>query len=247
MFRQDAELALDIFRKVVFAGVGFAVGEGNYHAVGHQLQQVAVSGDYLNAQPFFPRRPDCQAADDVIRFVVFQFQPGNIEGIHHLADALHLPAQVFGHFGASALVFRIEVVSEGAAGIERDSQIVGLVLFQDAQQGAGEAEHASGWLARAGCPTGGAAGSEREVGTVGQRVAVQKVENFWHDDLVSSDRQGRVCLGVKNRAFKGLENLHPTVRIKRLIWQPWWNGVYTVCFLALGQRRKKRVLPILSV
>jgi len=135
LFRQDAELALDIFRKVVFAGVGFAVGEGNYHAVGHQLQQVAVSGDYLNAQPFFPRRPDCQAADDVIRFVVFQFQPGNIEGIHHLADALHLPAQVFGHFGASALVFRIEVVSEGAAGIERDSQIVGLVLFQDAQQG----------------------------------------------------------------------------------------------------------------
>ena len=55
---------------------------------------------------------------------------------------------------------------KSSTGIKGHSQVVGLFLFKNMQQGVGKAVNAGGRFAMAGCPTGGTAGSQRKVSPV---------------------------------------------------------------------------------
>ncbi len=101
LLRADAELAgFHILR----GQVGLVVARHvDRRALVHQLQEIAVAGDDLDAQSL---RTDLarDGAEHIIRFEAFHFQARDVEGIHHLADARDLQAQVIGHFFARRLV-----------------------------------------------------------------------------------------------------------------------------------------------
>ena len=146
-FRRPVQLA---FRQA-FAGQAYA------HLVGHQLQQVAVTGHNHHAHAARRRQP-AKCAQHIIRFVALHFKNWNIECLHHFANALQLCAQVIGHFVARALVGREQLVAEGFPQIEADGDEIRPFLFQQAQQHGRKAVHTSGRFAAARCAAEAGAG-----------------------------------------------------------------------------------------
>ncbi|MPM52782.1 hypothetical protein SDC9_99545 [bioreactor metagenome] len=93
------------------------------------MQQIAVTGDDLDAKTFF----DClggNSAQYVIGFKAFFFQTGEVKSVHHLANAFDLCPQVIWHLGAGGFVTIKEFIAEGLAGIKGHSQVLWFFLFQ---------------------------------------------------------------------------------------------------------------------
>ena len=166
-----AQVALHLLGQVILGFGELAARQVHHHPLVDQLQQVAVAGDDLDPQAFLYRLHG-DAAEDVIGLVAFQFQARNAKGVHHLADAHHLRAQVVGHFFPGSLVRREILVAEGVAPVEGYSQIIRLLLFQQAQQHAGEAKHPRGGLAIRSRKARTAACREGKEGAVCQGVSV---------------------------------------------------------------------------
>ena len=179
LLRADAELAHHVVGGDVILVVARQIDDG---ALVHQLQQVAVAGDNFDAQSL-RGAPAGGRAEHVVGLEAFHFEARDVEGVHHLADALDLRAQVVGHLGARSLVFGVDIVAEGLAGIEGHRQVIGLFLLVDAQEFAGEAVDAGGGFAFGGLPARRAAGritGEGIIHAIGQGMAVNQVQRRGH-------------------------------------------------------------------
>ena len=88
--------------------------------------------------------------------------------------------QVIGHFLAGGFVILKKVITKSSALVKSDGEVIGLVLFEDFDQGAGKTKNTRGGFAfgcgKAGCATAG----EREIITIGDGVSVQQIEHFGH-------------------------------------------------------------------
>ncbi len=114
-----------------------------------------------------------RGTEHIIGFEAFHLEARDVEGIHHLADALDLRAQVIGHLGACGFVFGENLVAEGLAGIEGHRQVIGFFLLEDAQEFAGKAINARGRFAGGGLPAlAGPARCQGEIHAVGQGMAI---------------------------------------------------------------------------
>ncbi len=179
LLRADAELAgLYVFGRDVGLVIARHVDGG---AFVDELQQVAVAGDDLDSQSLRGRE-FCHRAEHIVGLVAFHFEARDIERIHHLPNALNLYAQVVGHLFARGFVFGVEFVAEGLAGIERDRQVFGLFLLEDADEFAGKAVCSRGGLAFGSLPalTAAPSGREGKVHAVGQCMAVNKIKGWGH-------------------------------------------------------------------
>ncbi len=137
-----------------------------------QLQQVAVSGDDLDAQSLFGC-PSRRGPKHIVRFEAFHLQARDVECIHHQADALDLGAQVFGHLGTRGFVFGKDLVAEGLAGVKCHCQVIRLFHLQDAQQFARKTVNSRRRFAGGGLPTlAGPASREGKIHAVGQCMAI---------------------------------------------------------------------------
>ena len=111
------------------------------HPIGDQLPAVLVAGDQeALAAEFVGQAGD--GGQDVVGLVRLAVQRGNAQGGNHAADGRNLRHQVLVHLRPLNLVLIVHRVAERLARqIEGTEQIVGLLLFQQVEQIAGEAEH----------------------------------------------------------------------------------------------------------
>ena len=93
--------------------------------------------------------------EDIIGFEAFHLKAGDIKGIHQLADAVDLRAQVSRHLGAGGFISRENLIPEGFAGIEGNRQVIRFFLLENADQLARKAVGPRGRLAFGVLPTGG--------------------------------------------------------------------------------------------
>ena len=172
---EDAELLFHVLGKKVFVLVGARVGKRHHDTVGDHLEQVPVSGDDFNPQAFLVGRPDGQAANHIVGFIVFHFYPRDTEEVHHLANAFNLLAQILRHFSPGGFVLPVKLMPESPAGIEGNRHVIRFLLFQDSYQHAGKAINARGGFARAGGPARVSAGCQREIRAVSDGMTVKQV------------------------------------------------------------------------
>ena len=85
--------------------------------------------------------------EHIIGLIALQLDAREAKGIHQLADAGHLRAQVVGHFGAGGLVIGKNLVAKGVPAVKGHSQIFGFFVFEQAQQHAGKTKHPGGRFA----------------------------------------------------------------------------------------------------
>ncbi len=78
-------------------------------------------------------------ADDVVCFVVLEFQDRYVERAHHLLDGSDLGDQVLGHCGPGGLVLGEELGAKGAAaGVEHHCYVIRVPVFQHLEQHLGK-------------------------------------------------------------------------------------------------------------
>ena len=115
--------------------------------VGDELEDVAVAGEDEDLVAGFGAATG-EGCDDVVGFVVFVGERGDVERAEHLFDEVNLAVEGFGDGVAAALVFAVFGGAEGAAGqVEGYGDVAGLVVFDDAQQGGEEGVDGFGVLA----------------------------------------------------------------------------------------------------
>ena len=102
-------------------------------------------------------------------------QDGDAEGQHDLPDAVELEGQVVGHLVAGGLVLGVQIVAEGAPGVEGYGQVLRRLLLEQAQQDGDESVGARRRFAGLGDPAAAVADArQREVGAVGEGVTVDQ-------------------------------------------------------------------------
>ena len=84
----------------------------------------------------------------VVGLEAFAGEHGNRQRLEHLLDLGNLADQLVGHFAALGLVAVVQLVAKRRAGqVERADQRVGLLLLDEVQHVADEAEHGADLLA----------------------------------------------------------------------------------------------------
>ena len=127
-----------------------------------------------------------ERGDDVVGLEARRLEHRDVEDLDHLADQADLLAEDVGCLAPVGLVGGQRLVAEGRLGpVERDREMVGLVVADQVHQHRGEAEDGVRHLPR----RRGEVGGQGEEGTVGQRVAVDQHQRA-HDDAPITRRVG---------------------------------------------------------
>ncbi len=109
----------------------------------HHLQNIAVAGHDQAVHPLAAGLAG-QCRQHIIGLEPLRGENRDVEGLHHLLDALDLRPQLVRHPFAVALVAVEHLVPEGLADVERDRDILRLLLAQHVEQHGGEAKHRVG-------------------------------------------------------------------------------------------------------
>ena len=124
---------------------GDRVEQGN--VVGDELEDVTVAREDEDLVACFGAAAG-EGCDDVVGFVVFVSERGDVERAKHLFDEVNLAVKGFRDGVAAALIFAVFGGAEGASGqVEGYGNVAGLVVFDDAQQGRKEGVDGFGVLA----------------------------------------------------------------------------------------------------
>jgi hypothetical protein len=135
-----------------------------------ELVAVTVAGDDDGLDAFVAGARG-ERGDDVVGFVAGQLDHRHRQRGEHLANQPHLLAQDVGRRGAVRLVGVDRLVAERRLGpVERDGDVVGLVVAQQVDEHRREAEHGVGHLARRRRHVG----RQREERPVRERVPVDE-------------------------------------------------------------------------
>ena len=138
----------------------------------HQLVEVLVAGDDDGAQAP-PRSLLGERSDDVVRLPPIRLDHGHAEGVEHLAAPRQRGPQLVRHLFTRRLVFRVDLAAEAVAGVERDAQVVRLVVRDQTHEEACDSVRGGRVLAALG---GERAADHGEVRPVNERVAVEQEE-----------------------------------------------------------------------
>jgi len=174
LLRANAQGCNHILRLEVPCFCKSAASQVHPDALRDKLQQIAVPRDNFDCQPAGGCL-DGYRTQYVIRFCAFLFQPGDMECVHHLADAFHLRSQIIRHLGAGGFVIREHVIPKRLAGIKRNRQVFRAILFEDAQQHGGKAENARRGFTTAGLQSLCTAHGKSKIGTIGKSMPINQV------------------------------------------------------------------------
>ncbi len=173
----DVQFGDDVFGGDVVAVIP---GQVDDDARAHQLEQVPVAGDDLDAESL-PGGPVSHRAEHIVGFVAFHFEAGDVEGIHQVADPVDLRGQVLRHFGAGALVGRENFIAKSLAGVEGDGKVIGFFHLEYADQLTGEAVCSGGGFAGGSVPAlAGSARRESKIYAIGQCMAINEIKSRGH-------------------------------------------------------------------
>ena len=152
------------------------------HGWRHELQCVVVASDDDCANLLLARLLS-QGTDHIVGLVPWDLEHGDVDGLNHLADALHLTAHLLPHGRPVCLVLLKLLVSKGGhRGVEGDGDVVGFLLLERVQQHHGEAVHRVGQLSlRGGEPVQG----KGEEGAIGQRMSIDEHQFLGHSGSAS--------------------------------------------------------------
>ncbi len=80
-----------------------------------------------------------ECADHIVRLVHLLHLDRDVQGGNELVHALELGPEILRHRRAGSLVFRVELVTERLACLQRDDCVVGVACTEDVQEHRGEA------------------------------------------------------------------------------------------------------------
>ena len=176
---------------VVSGAAGF-VDEG---AVGDQLCEVLVGGDHVGEEALgFGEAGD--GSDDVVGFPSGVGEEGNAKGFGEAFDLGDGGDDVFGDFVALGFVGGIDPVALGRLrGVHGNGEVGGLLLFEEVDEGGGEAVEGGGVDAGGG---GDGRAHEGEVGPVDEGHSIEQEEGGWRGGFHAAIKPGNGA-GLKRK------------------------------------------------
>ena len=109
--------------------------------VGHELIGVAVAGDDDRVDPVLGRAGG-DRTDHIIGFDSLELDRGDPQRVEHLADQRELGGKEVGRLGTVRLVLGVHLVAKRRrGGVERDHDVVGMLITDDLHEHRGEPVH----------------------------------------------------------------------------------------------------------
>ena len=122
------------------------VGEEDVRVRVDELERVAVAGQNERLDICFGRLAR-QGTQHIVCLKALRHINRDVEGLHHLFDALELGRELNGRLGAAGFVVGIHVITEGPTNVERHRDMARLMLADCIEHNRRKAKNRIGWFA----------------------------------------------------------------------------------------------------
>ena len=155
-----------------------AGGTIHFDLFGHKLAKVLIWGDHEDFVKAIGLSTMSEGADNVVGLIAIHLEYRNPKCFSDPAKMRHRGGEVFWHGFALSLVFWVQNVACGwGRSIKDYSEVTGLLLGDQLDQGAGESKDSRGVEAFGGINR---ATDQGKVCTVGEGHTIEKIERLGH-------------------------------------------------------------------